>query len=223
MPDTYFPGPDKDWAQKTPTEVGIDPDLLQQSIDYATDPAHAGSPPDLATHLLAQNGGKQHDDGRTLGPTKTHGRTTGVVLRHGYRIAEWGDPERVDMTFSISKSFLSTTCGLAYDKGLIKDLDDPVGNTIQDGGYDSPHNAQITWDHSLRQITEWDGTLWDKHHAAGNPDDELRTPQQPGTHYEYNDVRVNRFALSLLHLYGEPLPDILKREVMDPIQTSQPQ
>ena len=33
----------------------------------------------------------------------------------GYIIAEWGDPQKVDNTFSVSKSFLSTTIGVAYD------------------------------------------------------------------------------------------------------------
>lgn len=171
----YFP--DGDWIQKAPAEVGVDGDALQEAIDFATDPAHAGSPPDLAAHLLAQNGGRKHDDGATVGPTKSHGPVTGVVLRNGYRIAEWGDPGRVDMTFSISKSFLSTVCGLAWDKGVIADLDSQVGEVVHDGGYDSEHNAQITWDHSLRQISEWEGTLWDKHYAAGNPNDVLRDPQ----------------------------------------------
>ncbi|MBT4141124.1 MAG: serine hydrolase [Candidatus Latescibacteria bacterium] len=214
----YFPS--SDWTQKTPDEVGIDGALLEEAIAFATDPAHAGAPSDLAAYLRDQNGGRKQDDGATVGPTKSHGPVTGVVLRHGYRIAEWGDPERVDMTFSISKSFLSTVCGLAWDKGLIRDLNHRVGAYIDDGGYDSDHNAQITWDHLLRQISEWDGTLWDKPYAAGNPDDVLRTPQTPGTHYEYNDVRVNRFALSLLRVYKQPLPEILKAEVMDPIGAS---
>jgi len=214
----YFP--DSDWIQKQPKDVGIDETLLQEAIDYATNPAHAGSPPDLATDLLRQNGGKKYDDGKTIGPTKSHGPVTGVVLRHGYRIAEWGDPARVDMTFSISKSFLSTVCGVAWDQGVIRDLHDRVGDIVQDGGYDSEHNAHITWDHSLRQISEWDGTLWDKHYAAGNPNDELREPQTPGTYYEYNDVRVNRFALSLLRVLKQPLPSILKTKVMDPIGAS---
>ena len=38
---------------------------------------------------------------------------TGIILRNGYIVAEWGDPHRVDMTFSVTKSFLSTTVGLA--------------------------------------------------------------------------------------------------------------
>ncbi|MCZ6636315.1 MAG: serine hydrolase [bacterium] len=216
----YFPEPGDAWKRKTPAEAGIDAGLLQEAIEYANDPAHEGSPPDLGTHLAKEMGAKQYDDGAILGPTKTHGPVTGVVVRDGYLVHEWGTPEQVDMTFSVSKSFLSTVCGLAWDRGLIRDLSDRVGEYVDDGGYDSQHNAQITWDHSLRQITEWDGTLWDKHYSAGNPDDVLREPEPPGTYYEYNDVRVNRFALSLLRVWEKPLPEILKVEVMDPIGAS---
>src|SRR5690606_28673083 len=41
-----------------------------------------------------------------------------------------------------------------------------------------------------------------------------------GTHYEYNDVRINRFALSLLRLWKKPIPEVFKDEVMDPIDAS---
>ncbi|MEJ7698382.1 MAG: hypothetical protein WKF71_01860 [Pyrinomonadaceae bacterium] len=36
---------------------------------------------------------------------------------------EWGDPLRVDMTFSVTKSFLSTVVGLAYDRKLIRNFE----------------------------------------------------------------------------------------------------
>ena len=219
MTSDTFPGPDGTWQRRAPKDVGIDPVALQEAIDFANDPGHAGSPRDLGTHLVAQNT-KRYDDSVLLGPTQFRGPVTGVVLRHGALVAEWGDPERVDMTFSVSKSFLSTVAGLAWDRGILPDLHEPVGKLVDDGGYDSPHNAQITWDHSLRQITEWEGTLWDKHHSAANPDDELREPVTPGTHYEYNDVRVNRFALSLLRIWKKPLSEILKEEIMDPIGAS---
>ena len=42
----------------------------------------------------------------------------------------------------------------------------------------------------------------------------------PGTKYEYNDVRVNLLAYSLLHVWREPLPKIIKRYIMDPIGAS---
>ena len=219
MSEPYFPGSGNGWKRKTPDAAGIDPGKLGEAIVYAQDPANEGSPADLGTHLVAQNT-KQHDDGVLLGPSQFRGPATGVVLRNGYLVAEWGDPHRVDMTFSVSKSFLSTVAGLAWDRDAIKDLNAPVGEVVRDGGYDSEHNAQITWDHSLRQISEWDGTLWDKHHSAANPDDVMLGPVTPGTRYEYNDTRVNRFALSLLRVLKRPLPEILREEVMNPIGAS---
>ena len=39
-----------------------------------------------------------------------------------------------------------------------------------------------------------------------------REIHDPGTFYEYNDVRINRFALSLLRIFGKGLPDVLEDE-----------
>lgn len=213
--DLYYP--DDQWARRAPADVGLDDTGLQAAIDFSVDPAHQGFGVDLGAEWRKSNGGKRHDDGRLIGPVKERGPITGVVLRHGYLVAEWGEPTRVDMTFSVTKSFLSTVAGLAWDDGLIRDLDDPIADYVEDGDYDSPHNARITWNHSLRQTSEWQGTLWDKHHAAGNPDDELLPPVAPGTRFEYNDVRVNRFSLSLLRVWQRPLPVVLKERVMEPI------
>ena len=42
----------------------------------------------------------------------------------------------------------------------------------------------------------------------------------PGTHYKYNDVRVNVLALAALNVWRRPLPEVLREEVMDPIGAS---
>ena len=47
-----------------------------------------------------------------------------------------------------------------------------------------------------------------------------RELREPGSHYEYNDVRINRFALSLLRVWKRPLPEVLRTEIMDPIGAS---
>ena len=133
----YYPGPDQHWERKLPEDVGIDPLLLQEAIAFANDPAHAGMPADIDAHLATIYRGKRYDDGVILGPTKVHGPVAGVVLRHGYLVAEWGEPERVDMTFSITKTFLSTVAGLAWDRGLIRDVQDRVKDYVDDGGFDS--------------------------------------------------------------------------------------
>jgi hypothetical protein len=46
---------------------------------------------------------------------------------------------------------LSTVAAIALQHGLIPNLDDPVSNVIQDGGYASPHNRVITWRNHLQQ------------------------------------------------------------------------
>jgi CubicO group peptidase (beta-lactamase class C family) len=212
----YFPPPGK-WQKKAPAELGMDPAKLQQAIDFAQ-----------------ANGSTWEFDkdqvrtfGAVLGPLpKQRAVTNGVILRHGYIVAEFGDTKTNDPVYSVAKSFISTVCSIAVARGLIKDVNDPVAKYIHDGGYDSPHNAKITWKNHLQQTSEWEGTLWGKNadfvgvEQFGNGKREPRAIQEPGSYYEYNDVRINRFSLSLLRLFGEALPDVLKKNIMDPIGAS---
>jgi CubicO group peptidase (beta-lactamase class C family) len=165
--------------------------------------------------------------GRPLGPLpKTHAATNGIILRHGYIVAEFGDTKANDPVYSVAKSFLSTVASVAVAKGLIKDVNDPVAKYIHDGGYDSPHNAMITWKNHLQQESEWEGVMWGKNadfvgvEEFGNGRRPPREIHDPGTFYEYNDARINRFALSLLRLFKTSVPDVLKTNIMDPIGAS---
>ena len=85
----------------------------------------------------------------TLGPVRPRGGPNGLLLRGGLVVAEWGDTTRVDMTFSVAKSYLSILAGLAWDRGLIGDPHEKVRLTVDDGGFDPPHNDAITWHHLL--------------------------------------------------------------------------
>jgi CubicO group peptidase (beta-lactamase class C family) len=155
-----------------------------------------------------------------LGPTKERTGANGVIIRHGYIVAEWGDTRQVDMTFSVSKSYLATTAGLAFDRGLIPNLHAPVARLVNDGGFEGPHNSLITWHMLLNQTSEWQGILFDKPDVADRRRGRDRKLEEPGTFWEYNDVRVNRTALALLHVWQRPLPQILKQYIMDPIGAS---
>jgi len=194
-------------------------DSLEDAVSFSKG-NETSFPRDQAMRLATVMGGKKCDDGEILGPTRPRGGVNGLVLRGGYIVAEWGDTRRVDMTYSVTKSYLSTCAGLALDRGLIRDVHDPVKEYVTDGKFDSPHNSKITWHHLLQQTNEWDGTLWDKHYSAGNPNDIVREPEEPGTYFEYNDVRVNLTALSLLHVWRRPLPEVLRKLIMDPISAS---
>ena len=86
----------------------------------------------------------------------------GIILRHGYIVAEFGDVEAVDPSYSMAKSYLSTILGLTIDRGMIGDVHDEVGLLVEDGGYDMPHNSKVTWKHHATQSSEWQGELFAK-------------------------------------------------------------
>ena len=215
----YYPEPGDDWERRKPEDVGIDPDTLNEAIHYAQT-VETAWPRKMRLHYTEMEREESHPE--VIGSIKDRAALNGLILRHGYIIAEWGETQRADMTFSITKSYLSTTAGLALDRGLIRDVHQPVRDYVNDGGFDSPHNAQITWHHLLQQTSEWKGTLWDKPDYADSqgergPDNALPAP---GSVFAYNDVRVNRLALSLLRVWRKPLPQVLKDNVMDPIGAS---
>ncbi len=165
--------------------------------------------------------------GKLLGPMPTsRAKTNGLVLRHGYIVAEWGDTDVVDPTYSVAKSVLSTVLGISIDRGMIKDIHDPVANYVTDGGYESVQNRPVTWQHHAQQTSEWEGTMWGKNsdfigkEAFGQGERKPRTIQGPGTYWEYNDVRINRLALSLLRVWKKPMPDVVRDEIFTPIGAS---
>jgi CubicO group peptidase (beta-lactamase class C family) len=167
-----------------------------------------------------------------LGPVRPRGGPNGLILRDGHIVAESGNTSQVDQTFSVAKSYLSILAGLAFDRGMIADVHEPVARTVDDGGFEGPHNGKITWHHLLQQTSEWEGTLWDKpdlidrHRTSrGGPPAAARKGthrdlREPGGFWEYNDVRVNRLSLALLRLWRRPLPEVFRELVMDPIGAS---
>lgn len=238
----YFP--DADWQRKTPAEAGFDPERLQAAIDHAI-AAEMPNPRDLVRNHYQTFGREPFGD--AIGPIKERGDQTGLIVHQGYLVAEWGEPERVDMTHSITKSMLSTVVGVAYDRDLIHSIDDtvreyvppiqlynplPLGNNKADRLgqdllylFDTPHNRTITWNDMLRQVSDWEGTLWGKPDWADRPHKDpadwgTRPRHKPGTVYEYNDVRSNALALSALNVWRRPLPQVLKENILDPIAAS---
>lgn len=212
----YFP-PRGHWDHRSPAAVGLDSTRLAAAVAFAQG-ADNGWPTDIAAQIRINTAKEPYP--AIVGPVKDRARTNGVIIRHGYIVAEWGDTKQVDMTFSVAKSYLSTVAGLAFDRGLIPDLDQPEGALVHDGGFDSPHNAAITWRMHLNQTSEWEGTLWDKPDVADRRLGYDRQLGPPGTVWEYNDVRVNRLALSVLRLFRKPLPDVFRDEIARPIGMS---
>ena len=249
LPDSvaaqYVP-PAGNWEHRESEEVGLDAAAVKAAIEFAK-ANESQNPRDLLeTHYRSF---AREPFGEAVGPLKTRGPQTGIIVKDGYIVAEWGDPARVDMTFSVSKSFLSTTVGLAWAEGFIRSVDDLIGPYLPpillppgDGEpgcesgtgfgarrpvylFESEHNRQITWNHLLRQTSDWEGTLWGKpdwsDRPAKDPDEWLtRERPVPGTLFEYNDTRVNLLALAATLVWRKPIQRVLWERIMRPIGAS---
>jgi len=228
----YLPPPGDQWEAHTPAQEGFDTAKLNAAIDFAVTHETKLSPAldgvidqrDLRITNPIQFAGPFSDP---IGPLTVHAPANGIVIRHGTIVAEWGDTHKVDMAHSVTKTFLSATAGIAFDKRMIRDVNDRVLDYVHPSpDFELPHNQPITWDQMLRQTSGWIGTMWGKPWWADrpgkNPWDELAAGPPPvGKEWKYSDVRVNALALALTYLWKRPLPDVLKEYVMDPIGASQ--
>ncbi len=220
----YFPER-FDWQHKQPEEVGMDSALIADAVKVSIDRQNPG-PKDMTLFLKGSFGREPFDN--LVGFVKDRGGAAGVITRHGYVVAEWGDPLRTDITNSVTKTFLTTVVGLAWQLGLIKDVNDYARDYMPPDVdlFTAPHNQNIKWDHLLRQTSDWQGTLWGKPDWADRPEGQKpedwpnRKLYESGTHYKYNDVRVNAMALAALEVWRRPLPEVLREEIMEPIGAS---
>lgn len=221
----YFP-PAGQWAEASPQSLHINPQQLQQAVDYAI-ASENKAPKDQALVQATTFGAREPYD-QIIGPMSVRAGANGLVVYQGKVVARWGDVDSVDMTHSITKTFLTTVTGLALQQGLIQNLNDKVAAYMPPGVdlYQGAHNSQIRWEHLLRQSSDWQGTLWGKPDWADRP--EGKTPadwpqrplRTPGTFYKYNDVRMNLLALSTLYVWRKPLPQVLNERIMQPIGAS---
>ncbi|MBL6946956.1 MAG: serine hydrolase, partial [Rhodospirillales bacterium] len=229
---TFFPIADDTWERVSALDAGFDKTRLAEAIAFAEghespwpkDLDKAGKVPGLSQYEKAPWN-------EALGEFIPRGGANGIVLKGGRIVAQWGEPNRVEMTFSIAKSYLSILAGLAIDDGLIGSVDESAAKTVPGYLFASAHNSKITWRHLLTQTSEWEGTLWEKpdlvdrnRQVGPGTNNDLkgthRDLQTPGTFWEYNDVRVNVLSLALLQVFRKPLGEVLKERVMDPIGAS---
>jgi hypothetical protein len=232
----YFP-PRGEWAHRSPAALGLDSGALASAVQFARE-NESKAPRDQALAQEESFGRAEPFDG-IVGPMKPRGEPTGLIVYKGYIVAEWGEPARVDMTHSVTKSFLSSVIGVAVDQGLIHSVLDTVADYVPPVEVYDPsgargellepfsgeHDRTLTWDVMLRQTSDWEGVLWGKpdwaDRPAGKPQEWTTRPRNvPGTVWKYNDVRVNALALAATCVWRMPLPQVLKTYIMDPIGAS---
>ncbi len=238
----YYPSANQ-WDVKSPTNFQIDTNKINAAVQFAKD-NESKNPKNLWLTQAMQFGKEPFSD--PIGPMASRGPASGLIIYKGYIIASWGDPNAVEMVNSVTKSFVSTLVGLAVEKGLIHSIDDkvytylppiqvakngvaeiqnPIEQTSFIYPFETAHNRKISWDHLLRQTSDWEGVLWGKPDWADRPSDKsdewtTRKRFEPGTVYKYNDTRVNALALAATAVWRKPLPEVLREQVMNPIGAS---
>lgn len=228
----YLPPPGPVWATHKPRQERFDAVKLKAAVDFAV--AHEAKLSPQLNGVIDQRDQRyiiplqfaREPFSDPIGPLAPHVPANGLVIRHGYIVAEWGDTGAVDMVNSVTKTFLSAVAGVAYDRHLIRDVNDRVIDYVQPTpDFQLEHNRPITWDQMLRQTSGWAGTMWGKPWWADRPGKDPWTelaagPPPVGQQWKYSDVRVNAFALALTYLWKRPLPDVLRETVMGPIGAS---
>ncbi len=219
----YFPSQAK-WITSSPKKQRLNEVELTKAVDFAKANEYKG---ERDLRVAISKAYVREPYFKIVGPTKERGGPAGLILSNGYIVAQWGDVDRVDMSFSVTKSFLATIAGLAVDEGLINDTHDKMNTYITDTTFSSEHNSNITWHHLLTQSSDWSGNLFGMQDWADRPPKEgtiedwkNRTLVEPGTVFEYNDVRVNLLAYSLLKVWEKPIPNVLREKIMNPIDAS---
>ena len=215
----------------TTNETVSVPPKLQRAIEFAVSHEVAWSRDN--SDPWGVHGADPPPWNRLLGPVSPRGPVSGAILQKGKLLASWGEPWRPDLTFSVAKTYLALLAGVAFDRGLLPDVDEPVCARLPGIGFDGEHNRRITWAHLLQQTSEWEGECFgvpdqvDRYRfvqfqgkpPAGKKGD-ARPLGAPGTYWEYNDVRINQLSLALLHLFRRPLPEVFASEIMRPIGAS---
>jgi CubicO group peptidase (beta-lactamase class C family) len=182
-----FPG--KEWERAAPESQGVDSEKLRAAISYLE--RHA--PRDGVQEL--------------------------VIVRNGRMIHAGPRIDRMHGVWSATKSFTSTVLGLLIDDRKCT-LDTPAKEHVPAMARDYPEVA-------LRHFA----TMTSGYRAAGDEPQgsyshgPSRTPflpglplfAPPGSQYAYWDSAMNQFANVLTRIAGEPIEELFRRRIADPI------
>ena len=182
--------PENDWIQKSPESQGLDSTKLNEAITYL----EANSASDGVKEL--------------------------VIIRNGYMIYEGKNIDHVHGVWSFTKSFTSTVLGLLVDAGkatLDTKAKDHLSSMVES-------YSEVTLRHFATMTSAYyaigDEGPGDYSHGSGltpfDPSpDQIFTP--PGEKYVYWDSAMNQFANIITRIADEPIVNLFKRKVADPI------
>ena len=193
--------PSEMWQRATPEKQGLDSARLREALDY----------------LHANAGG--------VGTDET------IIVRNGYLIWEGPDANNVHEIYSCTKTFTSTVLGLLATEGVLH-VDDYAAKYLPSLDDQYPAYAQIKLSHLATMTSGYDSLMGDgwkfyetdpqKHHEYVLT---FTTPGPPlfaaGTSFKYHDPAVHILGHILTKAAGEPLEEVFKKRVADPIGMKQ--
>jgi CubicO group peptidase (beta-lactamase class C family) len=190
-----FPG--ATWQKATPESQGIDSARLHKAMDY----------------LQANAGGV--------------GTGEMVIIRNGYLIWEGPGANNVHEIYSCTKTFTSTVLGLLATAGVLS-VDDYAVKYLPSLDDQYPEYAKIKLSHLATMTSGYDSVMGDgwrfyetdraKYHEYVLSFTTPGTPMFPaGTSFKYHDPAVHILGYILTKATGEPLEQVFKKRVADPI------
>lgn len=182
--------PEEHWQEAKPEAQGVDSTKLQAAVSYLKD--NSGS-----------------DGVKEL-----------VIIRNGCMIWKGTDIDKMHGVWSLTKSFTSTVLGLLIDDGKAA-LDTLAKDYV-------PSMAEVYPDVTLRHFTTMTSGYYAvgdepqgsyKHGPSQTPFKPAQRPlfKPPGSRYAYWDSAMNQFANVLTHIANEPIEDLFKKRIADPI------
>jgi len=93
----YYPG--NSWEIKSPDKLGLKSALIDSAVALAL---RSENKVDRDLRIANLKAYAREPNYTILGPMKVRGAPAGLIIKDGYIVAQWGDVERVDMTFSVS-------------------------------------------------------------------------------------------------------------------------
>jgi len=182
--------PEEQWQETKPEAQGIDSIKLNAAVSYLKDNSGSDSVKEL------------------------------VIIRNGVMIWKGSDIDKMHGVWSLTKSFTSTVLGL-----LIDDKKATLDTLAKDY---LPSMAEVYPDITLQHFTTMTSgyyALGDKtsgsykHGPSRTPFEPAPTPlfKPPGSWYAYWDSAMNQFANVLTRIAAEPIEELFKKRIADPI------
>jgi CubicO group peptidase (beta-lactamase class C family) len=179
--------PGDDWEVSTPGEVGVDSAALERAMGVL----------------------KEITDDKRHAVTHHDGVRQSLVIRHGRMIWQGPEIDTLHTVWSCSKSFPSLCMGLLIDDRKCT-LNTLAGDVVPSMRKDYPtvtlrHLANFTSGYTGRESGDTAATF-----EPGVPD------YAPGEYFHYSQA-TDMLAKVLTDIAGEPLRDLFRRRIADPI------